>query len=143
MKIYALVCDGLILYVGQTNASLKQRAASHRCWSNAACSKYIPDYMDWEIVLVDTVPDDEATKWEQYYYDELMPLYNKYRPGQTTKEWNKANGYASQKAYNKKTGYAHVIAWQKTEKGKAYFRAWYQANKERVLKQQKEYRANK
>ena len=143
MKIYALVWGDLILYVGQTNASLKQRAASHRCSSNTACSKYIPDYMDWEIVLVDTVPDDEATKWEQYYYDELMPLYNKYRPGQTTEEWNKANGYASQRAYNKKTGYAHIKAYHKSEKGKAYSRAYYQANKEAYAKRQKEYRANK
>jgi hypothetical protein len=143
MKIYALVWGDLILYVGQTNASLKQRAASHRCPSNTACSKYIPDYMDWEIALVDEVPDDEATQWEQYYYDELMPLYNKYRPGQTIEEWNKANGYASQKAYNKRTGYAYNKEYNKSEKGKAYSRSWYKANKERVLKQQKEYRANK
>jgi hypothetical protein len=99
--------------------------------------------MDWEIALVDEVPDDEATQWEQYYYDELMPLYNKYRPGQTIEEWNKANGYASQKAYNKRTGYAYNKEYNKSEKGKAYSRSWYKANKERVLKQQKEYRANK
>ena len=99
--------------------------------------------MDWEIVLVDTVPDDEATKWEQYYYDELMPLYNTYRPGQTTKEWNKANGYASQKAWAKKTNYAHIKEYNKSEKGKAYQKAWYEANKQRILKQQKEYRASK
>lgn len=143
MKIYALAWGNLILYVGQTNASLKQREASHRCPSNTACSKYIPDYMDWEIILLDEVPDEEATKWEQYYYDELMPLYNKYRPGQTIEEWNKANGYASQKAWAKKTNYAISKAWQKTEKGKEYRRSWYQANKERILKQQKEYRANR
>ena len=99
--------------------------------------------MDWEIVLVDTVPDHEATKWEQYYYDELMPLYNKYRPGQTAEEWNKANEYASQKAWAKKTGYAYIKEYNKSEKSKEYMKAWYQANKERVLKQQKEYRDSK
>ena len=142
MKIYAFVWGDLILYVGQTNASLKQREASHRCPSNTACSKYIPDYMDWEIVLVDTVPDDEATKWEQYYYDELMPLYNVYRPGQTTEEWNKANGYASQKAWAKKTGYAYIKEYNKSEKAKAYMRAYYQANKEAYAERQRKYRAS-
>jgi hypothetical protein len=132
MKIYALVCDGLILYIGKTKISLKDRESVHRCPSNKAFSKYIPDYIDWEIVLVDTVPDDETTQWERYYYDELMPLYNKNVPGRTSLEWAKDKGYATQKAYQKATGYAHCRAWRKTEKGKAYYREW-----------QRKYRANK
>jgi len=131
MKIYALVSGDLILYVGKTNASLKQRAASHRCPSNTACSKYIPEYIHWEIILIDEIPDDEATQWERYYYDELMPLYNKNIPGRTALEWHKDKGYASNKAYQKATGYAHSRAWAKTEKGKAYYKEW-----------QKKYRAN-
>jgi hypothetical protein len=132
MKIYALMCDGLILYIGKTKTSLKHRESNHRCPSNKACSKDIPDYMDWEIVLVDNVPNDEAAYWERYYYDELMPLYNKNVPGRTSLEWHKDKGYASNKAYQKATGYAHSRAWAKTEKGKAYHREW-----------QKEYRANR
>ena len=99
--------------------------------------------MDWEIVLIDEVEEDESVMWEQLYYDELMPLYNKYRPGQTTEEWNKANGYASQKAWAKKTDYAYNKEYNKTEKSKAYQRAYYQANKEAYAERQKEYRANK
>jgi hypothetical protein len=143
MKIYALVSDYLILYVGKTNTSLKQREASHRTPSNTTCSKDIPDYMDWEVVLVDEIPDDEATQWEQHYYDELMPLYNRYRPGQTDLEYNRTKGYAAQKAYNKRTGGAHARAWQKTERGREYSRSWYHANKKRILEQQKEYRNSK
>ena len=143
MKIYALVWGNLILYVGKTTTELCQRDSSHRCPSNTACSKYIPDYMDWEIVLIDEVEEDESVMWEQLYYDELMPLYNKYRPGQTTEEWNKANGYASQKAWAKKTDYAYNKEYNKTEKSKAYQRAYYQANKEAYAERQKEYRANK
>ena len=143
MKIYALVSGQLVLYVGKTTMELCKRENSHRCRSNTACSKNIPDQIEWEIVLIDDVEDDESVMWEQLYYDELMPLYNTYRPGQTLIEYNQAKGYAAQKAYQKRTGGASAKAWQKTEKGKEYSRAWYQANKERVLKQQKEYRANK
>lgn len=144
MKIYALVWGDLILYVGQTNASLKQREASHRCPSNTACSKYIPDYMDWEIVLVDTVPDDEATKWEQYYYDELMPLYNVYRPGQTPLEYNRANGYEAQKTWARsENGKSYHAKYNKTEKHKEYMKAYYQANKEAYAERQRKSRASK
>ena len=132
MKIYALVWGNLILYVGQTNASLKDRETCHRAPTSTAYSKYIPDYMDWEIVLVDNVPNDEATYWERYYYDELMPLYNINVPGRTTLEWHRDTGYASNKAYQKATGYAHSRAWAKTEKGKAYHREY-----------QRKYRANR
>ena len=143
MRIYALVSGQLVLYVGKTTLELKQRASSHKCPSNTACSKNIPEHIDWEIVLIDEVEEDESIMWEQLYYDELMPLYNTYRPGQTLIEYNQGKAYAAQKAYNKRTGGAHAKAYQKTEKGKAYSRSWYQANKERILKQQKEYRANK
>jgi hypothetical protein len=109
----------LVLYVGKTIQSLKERATSHRTRSNKACSKYIPDYMDWEIVLVDEVPLGEGIKWEQYYYDELMPLYNRCRPDQDTKEY------------------------QKSDKYKKYRKAYYQANKERFNQQQRKRRANR
>jgi hypothetical protein len=135
MKIYALVWGELVLYVGKTNTSLKQRAASHRTPSNIAHSKYIPDYMDWEIVLVDEVPDEEGTKWEKYYYDELMPLYNRCRPGQTRDEYHRTIGFAAQKAYLKE--------YQKTEKHKEYQRAYRQANRERLNQLQRNWRASR
>jgi len=143
MKIYALMWGDLILYVGQTNASLKQRAASHRSPANSAYSKYIPDYMDWDIVLVDEVPNEEGTKWEQYYYDELMPLYNVRRPGQTLLEYNRAKGYAAQKAWAKNTGYAYVKEYNKSDKHKEYLRAYYQANKDAYAERQRKRRANR
>lgn len=142
MKIYALVCDNLILYVGRTSTSLKDREICHRCPSNTAYSKYIPDYMDWEIILLDEVPDDETAYWERYYYDELMPLYNINIPGRTISEWHKDTGYASNKAYQKATGYAHSKAWRKTEKGRAYNRE-YQRKLREAKKQQKESRDSK
>ena len=99
--------------------------------------------MDWEIVLVDEVPDEEGTKWEQHYYDELMPLYNHNRPGQTMSEYHRAKGYATQKAWAKKTGYAYNKEYNKSDKHKEYMRAYYQANKEAYIERQRKRRAAK
>jgi hypothetical protein len=143
MKIYALVSGQLVLYVGKTTMELCKRESSHRCRSNTACSKNIPEHIDWEIVLIDDVEEDESVMWEQLYYDELMPLYNTYRPGQTLIEYNQAKGYAAQKAYQKRTGGAHAKAYRKTENGKEYARAYYQANKQAYLERCRKYRANK
>ena len=100
MRIYALMSGQLVLYVGKTKISLKDRAYTHKNKGNTTCSKYIPKYIDWEIVLLDEVPDEEGLKWEQHYYDLLMPLYNYKRPGQTkkeyAKEWRKTE-YAKEK----------------------------------------------
>jgi hypothetical protein len=87
MKIYALMSGQLVLYVGKTVQTLKDRALRHNSISNATTSKYIPDWIDWEIKLLEEVPDDQATAKEQHYYDTLKPLYNKQRPGQTKSEY--------------------------------------------------------
>jgi hypothetical protein len=87
------------------------------------------------IVLVDEVPDEEGTKWEKYYYDELMPLYNRCRPGQTRDEYHRTIGFAAQKAYLKE--------YQKTEKHKEYQRAYRQANRERLNQLQRNWRASR
>jgi hypothetical protein len=87
----------LVLYVGKTTMSLKAREASHRCPSNTASSRHIPKDSEWEIVLVDEVPDEEETEWERYYYETLDPLYNAYMPGRKKAEWHKTNNFQCQK----------------------------------------------
>jgi len=86
-KIYALVSGQLILYVGKTNIKLKKRESNHRAKSNDCYSKYIPDYTDWVIILLEECFDENAIEREQYYYDTLNPLYNHRRPGQTAREY--------------------------------------------------------
>jgi hypothetical protein len=86
-RIYALVWGQLVLYVGQTRQTLKQRERRHRNKGNKACSKYIPKDIEWEIKLLEECEDDIATRREQYYYDTLKPFYNRCRPGQTHKEY--------------------------------------------------------
>lgn len=107
MKIYALMTGDLVLYVGRTNKSLKDRAICHKTPSNKAYSKYITD--DWEIVLLDKVPDEEGAKWERHYYDTLDPLYNKSVPGRTASEW-----YAD----NREDNIQKKIEWQEKNRVK-------------------------
>ena len=80
VKIYALVSGQLVLYVGRTIRPLKIREQRHRCPTNDTHSKYIPDYIDWTIKLLEEVPDDQGTVKEQYWYDTLKPFYNCYNP---------------------------------------------------------------
>lgn len=140
--IYALVSGQLILYVGKTNRTLKQREYGHRRSNNLCGSKYIPEYIDWTIKLLETVTDDQAVTKEQYYYDTLKPLYNCQRPGQTRKDrqnttkykekgklWKKTdNGKEAVKKYVRleKTK-ERVRLWRQSEEGKAYYRNYMNA----------------
>ena len=105
----------LVLYVGQTRNTLKERESQHRSKSNNACSKYIPDDTDWEIKLLEECEDELATMREQYYYDTLKPFYNNNRPGQTKKEykrkWKKTEaGKESKKEYKRRSRAAKKAA---------------------------------
>jgi predicted GIY-YIG superfamily endonuclease len=121
MKIYALMTGDLVLYIGSTTQSLAARAATHRCGHNTCTSKYIPKDCEWEIVLLDTVPDNERAQWERHYYDTLNPLYNERVPGRSQKEWVTTN----------------------TDHFKAYQREYYQRNKEAYHERTRKYRASK
>lgn len=87
--IYALKCEELVLYVGQT-IDMYKRFNKHKNRHTECGSSDIPDdmafYMDL-LEIVDTI--EEATQREQFFYDTLKPFYNKNRPGQTTKEYKK------------------------------------------------------
>jgi len=93
VKIYSLVSGQLVLYVGKTIQTLKQRECEHRDKKNKTSTRYIPEYIDWTIKLLEEVPDDQGVIKEQYYYDTLKPLYNKYRPGNVEKELRKSDSY--------------------------------------------------
>lgn len=77
--IYALVSGQLILYVGQT-VNLKDRERHHRADYNDCASRYIPDYIDWTMKVLEVVENKEAKIKECHYYDILKPLYNEVRP---------------------------------------------------------------
>lgn len=86
-RIYALKAGDLVLYVGRTIQTLSIRASHHHSPTNDCTSRYIPDWIEWEIVLLEECADDLGVTREQFYYDTLKPLYNKCRPGQTYNEW--------------------------------------------------------
>jgi len=119
MKIYALMTGDLVLYIGSTTQSLAARAAVHRGGHNTCSSKNIPKDCEWEIVLLDTVPDNERAVWERHYYDTLHPLYNERVPGRSQKEW------------------------MNREHFKNYQREYYQRNKEAYRERTRKYRASK
>ena len=79
----------LVLYVGKTTNELRRRATQHRTTHNHTTSKYIPDYMDWEIKLIEECTDEQGLIREQYWYDTLMPIYNYQRPGQSQDEYKR------------------------------------------------------
>ena len=87
ITIYALVCEELVLYVGQTKRTLEERLYYHKIKHNNVGSKFIPDYIEYEILGLEEVEDDKGTDTEKYYYDTLKPFYNIRRPGQSQKEY--------------------------------------------------------
>jgi hypothetical protein len=120
-RIYALMWGQLVLYVGQTRNTLKQRQTEHRSKGNRCYSKYIPDDIDWEIKLLEECEDDIAIMREQYYYDTLKPFYNKKRPGQTQKESQRKHqqteaGKETQRKYKRK--YLQTEAGKETQRKK-------------------------
>jgi hypothetical protein len=116
--IYALVSGQLILYVGKTG-DMKRREYNHRHSSNNCYSKYIPEYIDWTMKLLETVPNDQAVTKEQHYYDTLKPLYNCQRPGQTKRKYQQSEAY---KEYRKiyEQSEARKEAQKKYQQSEAY-----------------------
>jgi len=93
--IYALKCEELVLYVGQT-INMRLRFNTHRSKANKCGSSEIPADIDYYMDLLEIIDTkEEAIQKEQFYYDTLKPFYNKFRPGQTdkesAKEWQKRN----------------------------------------------------
>ena len=136
--IYALVSGELILYVGQTNRSLTTRAYSHRSKSNRTGSKYIPDYIDWMIKLLEECDSSVRYIREQFYYDNLKPLYNIVRPfngltqNERVKEYQQTDKYQQKKeTYEfKKYNREAQRKWREkqknesTDKAALIYRAW-------------------
>jgi len=119
--IYALKCEELVLYVGQT-IYMRKRFRVHKSRKGTCSSSDIPDDMDFYMDLLEVVDTiEEATEREQFYYDTLKPFYNKNRPGQTQEE--------SKKEYetnNKKKRLQHM-------------KKYYQEKRKKILAQRKIY----
>jgi len=136
--IYALVSGQLVLYVGQTVRTLKRREYDHRRSSNECHSRYIPDYIDWQIKLLETVEDEQALIKEQYYYDILKPFYNHIRPLQTRKEYRNNHFKDRQEYYNKHKDSEQYLTYNQSERRKAL--KLEQSRTEHAIQQRKEYR---
>jgi len=87
MIIYALTSGALILYVGKT-ANLTKRRREHRCKKNHTSTAKIPDYIDWDIVELETCADADSPSRERHWYETLKPLYNERCPNRSKKEYD-------------------------------------------------------
>jgi len=126
--IYALMSGQLVLYVGKTKR-LKRREWQHRK-RYSQCSKYIPDYMEWTMKVLEETTEALGTTREQYFYDTLDPLYNHKRPGQTKEEYQKTEVFKEyQRAYEQsEAGKATKRAYQQTDAYKEYQRDYQQTD---------------
>ena len=75
MHIYALMSGQLVLYVGKA-VDPRNREYQHRSKHNTTASRHIPSYTEWNMKLLEECPIDVSRLREQYWMDELKPLYN-------------------------------------------------------------------
>jgi hypothetical protein len=80
-RIYAIESDGLVLYVGKTVLSLKQRKSMHSAPNNRAGTRHIPPDTEWDMRLLEECSAADTKKRERWWYENLKPLYNSYTPG--------------------------------------------------------------
>jgi len=102
-RIYALISGQLVLYVGKTTQTLTQRMSEHRSKSNKTWSRYIPEYTDWVITLLEECTEKNGTERERHYYNILKPLYNRCTPGRTDREY---------KVDNRERGMGYIRKWR-------------------------------
>ena len=112
-KIYKLVYNGVVVYVGKTKQTLKRRKKGGY--------KGNPDvqaiYKECDMVLIEETSDVSRERyWIEYYKESLLNI----RPGETG---------LSKKEQRKQ--------WK--ESNREYFNQWEEVNKERRKEQRKEY----
>ena len=130
-RIYELVSGQLCLYVGQTVRTLKRRAYVHKYKSNSTASRHIPNNIDWEIKLIEELPEttrEQATVRERYWFEIKKPLYNENVPGRSKQEFDKVHNQTPERKASKK-------AYKQTPEYKAYEQA-YRAKKKLLLEQE-------
>ena len=123
--MYALVSGQLILYVGQTG-NMANRERQHRQKQPTCTSKHIPDYIEWDMKLLEKCEDALAVSRERHFYDTLKPLYNKCVPGRSSSELERTE---ARKEKNR--------LWREAnrERVRETLRLWKTANRERVNEQ--------
>ena len=101
MFVYKLEYEGLVLYVGKTK-DMRNRYYKHCSRKNHSCgTRDIPLDMPWKMSVLEECEGVMGVSREQFYYDTLKPLYNKYRPGQTNAEWRRLHSEKVRETYRK------------------------------------------
>jgi hypothetical protein len=88
--------------------ALKERYWCHVSKGNKATSKLIPQELSpYQIKLLEECSEEQQVTREQYWYDTLTPLYNRYRPGQTQKEYDQTEARKEKKREARNRHYAN------------------------------------
>ena len=129
-SVYALMAEELVLYVGSTIQTFKQREWEHRSKSNNCSSRHIPKDCEWVMKLLESCSVEERIIREQYYYDTLKPLYNEIRPGQTRKEYEQTDaGKESKRRFRQTDAYKeYKRLYHQTDARKEYMRRYHQTH---------------
>jgi hypothetical protein len=116
-KIYKLILEGEVVYIGQTTQSLKTRKSGHHK------DKTFERVKESIIELIEITTDKSRERfWIDYYLNQGCILFNK----------NKGCGY-NKKEHNKK------YKEENKEKILSEAKKYYEDNKEEVLKKKKKY----
>jgi len=116
-KIYKVICESGLIYVGSTIRTLKERFREHKKPSNKCSCK---GFINPRIELIENYPCNnmkELEERERYYIENSNQCVNTQIPTQTRKEYLEKN---------------HCIMRQKAKVN-------YQNNREKIIEKNKEY----
>ena len=79
IRIYAIMSDQLVLYVGKTTMTLRKRSFQHRAPNNKAGTRHIPKDQPWTMVELEICNSETVHEREGFWINKLKPLYNEYQ----------------------------------------------------------------
>ena len=78
-RIYAIMSDQLVLYIGKTTMTLRKRSFQHRAPNNKAGTRHIPKDQPWTMTELEVCDQSNIRARESYWINKLKPLYNEYQ----------------------------------------------------------------
>lgn len=119
-KIYKLIFNGCVVYIGQTKLSLKRRKGS-------GYGKYVPFYRECEIELIEETNDVSRERyWIEYYLSQGCPLLNILKGDGLDPNEARRNFIDRNKDYFKNYS-------------ENYSKKYYEENKEKIILKSKKY----
>jgi hypothetical protein len=133
-KIYKLIHNGVVVYVGRTKQTLKKR----KSLGYKGCGVE-SIHKECDIELIEETSDVSRERyWIDYYKDTLLNI-QRGDTGLCKKEYGKEYGKEWQKEYDKEWYEANKEKVREYQREYYHKNKWYEANKEKMKKYSKEY----